>query len=315
MPTALGKSSNIRTNIPAEQALNTLFKVSTSIANSQLRLSTGKRINSAADDVSGYITSRALLSRNSSLKTALVSSEEATHLTAIAQDSLDNISSLLSDIKDSAINASSDSIGTDEKVALSKAAFRLVQQVQFVVDSTVFGGRTLLNGEFQGDWTVGYSANNTILDFEINLKSDNEDFNIRSKSFRLNALNQSAEGYGNFAGVTGLNLASLNDTTDTNLGLFERNSVGLTISSISEALNNVSKVASYLGGIQNRLLSQNESLNSQITNYKSAISRIEDVDVAEEQLILTKSFFLETSSVIVLAQANQNPNSFLRLLN
>ena len=95
MPTALGKASNIRTNIPSEQALDSLFKASSSIAKSQLRISTGKRINSAADDVSGYITSRALLSRNSSLKTALVSSGEAKNLTAIAQDSLDNITSFV----------------------------------------------------------------------------------------------------------------------------------------------------------------------------------------------------------------------------
>lgn len=313
MPTAIAGSGKIRTNLPAEQALDSISKASGNIAQSQLRITTGKRINSAADDVSGYITSRALLARNSSLKTALVSSGEAINVTAIAQDSLDNITTLLTDIKNSAIMASSDSIGTDEKVALGKAAYRLAQQVQFVVDSTVFGGKTLLNGDFYGEWIVGYASNNQVLSFDINLQSDNEDFNIEN-DFRMNALNSNQDGYGNFGGIQGLNLASLNDINNDDLGIFERDKVGLTITSLADALNNVSKVASYLGGIQTRLYSQNESLNSQIVNYKAAISRIEDADVAEEQLNLTRNFFLETSSVIVLAQANQNPNNYLRLL-
>ena len=73
-----------------------------SIAKSQLRLSTGKRINSAADDVAGYITSRSLNSRNVSLKAALNSVGEAKNVTSISQDALDNITNLLTQIKDAA---------------------------------------------------------------------------------------------------------------------------------------------------------------------------------------------------------------------
>lgn len=314
MPTTMSGSGKIRTNVSSEQALNSLSKASGSIAQGQLRISTGKKINSAADDVSGYITSRALMARNASLVTALRNSGEAINVTAIAQDSLDNITSLLTDIKNSAISASSDSIGTDEKIALGKAAYRLTQQVQFVVDSTVFGGHSLIDGSFYGDWIVGYAANNQVLDFNINLQKNNKDFNIKT-DFLLNALKQGKDGFGNFAGISGLNLSSLNDIRVDNLGIFDRFNIGLTITSIAEAINNVSKVASYLGGIQSRLQSQNDSLNSQIVNYKSAISRIEDSDIAEEQLNLTRNFFLETSSLTALAQANQNPNNYLRILS
>lgn len=319
MPTAISGGGRIRTNIPADQSYNQLIRSSNAIANSQLRLSTGKRINSAADDVSGYITSRALSARNGALRAAQNSVGDAKNVTAISQDALDNINNLLVEIKDAASIASSGALGTDEKVALAKGAFRLAQQIQFVTDSTVFGGRQLLQGGFSGDWTIGYYANNQLLEIDIDLTKSNADFNVQSRDFDLNATvaATNASGAGavatNFAGVTGLNLQELNNVSETNLGIFGDTQVKATISSLAEALNNVNKVATYLGGIQVRLNSQEELLNSQITNYKAAISRIEDADVADEQMKLVKEQFLQQASLVSLAQANQNPQQYLQL--
>lgn len=316
MPSAISGGSRIRTNTPAEQAYNSLQSASNDIALRQLRLSTGKRINSAADDVAGYITSRALQARNGALKSAMNSVGDATNVTSITQDALDNINSLLTQIKDAAATASSGALGTDEKVALAKGAFRLSQQIQFVVDSTVFGGKQLLQGGFSGDWTIGYYANNTLLTIGIDLTTGNGDFNVRSQNFNLNATSAATALGGNtnsFAGVTGFNLQSLNEVSDSNLGVFSNANIATTLTSLSESLNNVNKVASYLGGIQVRLSSQEELLKSQITNYNAAISRIEDADIATEQLSLVKSQFLQQASLVSLAQANQNPQSFLQL--
>lgn len=320
MPTAISGGSRIRTNIPAENAYNALLSSSNKIANSQLRLSTGKRINSAADDVSGYITSRALGARNSALKAALNSVGDAKNVTAITQDALDNVNFLLIDIKEAAAIASSGALGTDEKVALGKAAFRLAEQIQFITDSTVFGGRQLLQGNYSGDWTIGYYANNKLLEIDVDLTTSNADYNVSSRDFNLNATNEAvdnASGAGavaaNFAGVTGLNLQDLNDVSENDLGIFGDEQVKTTLTSLSEAINNVNKVASYLGGIQVRLNSQEELLNSQITNYSAAISRLEDADVAMEQLNLVKNQFLQQASVISLAQANQIPQTYLQL--
>lgn len=319
MPTAISGGSRIRTNIPAENAYNALLSASNNIANRQLRLSTGKRINSAADDVSGYITSRALGARNGALKVSLNAVGEAKNVTAISQDALDNINALLTDIKDAAAIASSGALGTDEKVALAKGAFRLAQQIQFITDSTVFGGRQLLQGAYSGDWTVGYYANNRLLNIEIDLTTSNADFNVSSNNFNLNATNDATNASGagavatSFAGVTGLNLQDLNSVSATDLGIFGDTQVEATITSLADSLNNVNKVASYLGGIQVRLNSQEELLTSQITNYKSAISRLEDTDVASEQLSLVKSQFLQQSSLVSLSQANQAPSQYLSL--
>lgn len=320
MPTAVSGGSRIRTNTPAENAYNALQASNQNIALRQLRLSTGKRINAASDDVAGYITSRALSARNSGLKSALNAVGEAKNVTAIAQDALDQIQSLLNDIKTNASTASSGALATSEKVALAKASYRLSQQIQFITDSTVFGGNQLLQGGYTGDWTVGFYANNELLTIEINLSTNNADYNLlgtASNDFNLNATNAALTTVGgvasNFAGVAGLSLESLNSVTDSELGIFSKTNIDATLTSLSTAIDNVNKVASYLGGVDVRLTSQEGMLTSQITNYNAAISRIEDADVASEQLSLIKSQFLQQASLISLTQANQTPSSFLQL--
>ena len=310
MAFAIGGNGRIRTNIPAENAYNALESANRDISLRQLRLSTGKRINNAADDVASYITSRALLSRNGSLKSAMRTVGDGLNLGNIIMDSLDNINNLLSTIKESTAAAASGSMGTDEKVALAKAAYRLSQQVQTVVDSTVFGGRKLLNGDYYAEMLVGFDEHHTQLTIAIDMNTNNVDFNLSANNFNLNSLNTNI-----FGGITNLNLQDFDKVSADDLGVFSYEKIGTTLYSLSNALNNVNKVASYIGGISNRLSSQEDLLRSQITNYNAAISRLEDSDVAQEQLQLVKSQFLQSASITSLSQANQNPSQFLQLIS
>lgn len=309
MPFVSGGQARIRTNTPAENAYNALESANRNISLRQLRLSTGKRINNASDDVAGYITSRALQARNISLKAASKAVGNALNTSGIIQDALDNINGLLIQIKDAAATASSGAMGTDEKVALAKAAYRLTEQVQTVVNSTVFGGEQLLDGNFETNFYIGYNSTNDLLSLAIDMRTSNVDFNVESQDFNLNSLSTNI-----FGGVTGLNLASLNDISATDLGMFSDSQITTTLTSLADAINNTNKVAAYVGGISNRLTSQQELLSGQIVNYNAAISRLEDADVAQEQLDLIKSQFLQQASLISLSQANQNPNSYLQLL-
>ncbi len=303
MPLAIFGGGRIRTNTPAENAYNALQAANQQIALRQLRLSTGKRINSPADDVAGYITSRALLSRVGSLRSALNAVGDAKNVTGIAMDGLDNISSLVTKIKEAASSAASGALGTDEKVSLAQAAYRLAEQIQTVVNSTVFGGKELLANTFSADFVIGFRADNTLITIGIDLTTAN--------SF---AVNLNVQGNSNFAGVTGLDLTSLNAVSASDLGIFSSTQISTTLSSLATALDNITNFAAYIGGITNRLDSQEAALQTQITNYNAAISRIEDADVALEQLELIKAQFLQQSSVISLAQANQFPQVFLQLL-
>ncbi len=309
MAYAVGGNARIRTNISAENAYNALEVSNKEMSLRQLRLSTGKRINNASDDVAGYITSRALSARNGSLKAALKAVGDAQNSSYIIMDALENIGDLLNSIKNSAATAASGAMGTDEKIALAKAAFRMVQQIQTVVDSTVFGGRQLIDGTFSADFVIGTNATSNLITLALDLTTGNLDFNVASGDFNTNSASVTS-----FGGITGLDMRLFNDVNSSNLGIFAYSAIGMTLLSLDRAIDNVSKVASYVGGVVNRLDSQESLLNSQITNYNAAISRIEDSDVAKEQLSLVKAQFLQNASLTSLAQANQNPQSFLQLL-
>jgi flagellin len=309
MPYAVGGNARIRTNISAENAYNALDIANKSISQRQLELSTGKRINNAGDDVAGYITSKALHSRNGTLQAALRAVGDANNISQILMDALDNINTLVNNIKDSTSTASSGSQGTDERVALAKAAFRMAQQVQTVVDTTVFGGQQLLSGAFYSDFVIGSNASHNLVTLSIDLSTSNIDFDIASRNFDVNSLSTTS-----FAGVSNLDLNLLNDVNSGNLGIFSASQFTSTLMSLDNALNNITKVTSYIGGIVDRLNSQEDLLNGQIVNYNAAISRIEDSDTAQEQLDLIKAQFLQQASLVSLAQANQNPQSFLQLI-
>lgn len=316
MPFAVGGNSRIRTNIPAENAYNSLEVSNRNISLRQLRLSTGKRINNASDDVAGYITSRALAARNGSLKAAQRSVADAQNVSAIALDSYENIASLLTNMKDITAQAASAAMGTDEKVALARAAFRLAEQIQTVVDSTVFAGQQLISGGFETNFVIATNAKNELINMKINLKKDNTEFDVAGNNMDLNSLPATLPGTPNakFASVDALDLNAFSKVTSAALGIFASDKIHETLQSLSSAINNVNKLASFVGGVVNRLTSQEEILKGQITNYNSAISRIEDADVALEQLELVKAQFLQNSSLTALAQANANPQQFLQLI-
>ena len=311
MPFAVGGNARIRTNISAENAYNALEVSNRDISLRQLRLSTGKRINNAADDVAGYITSRHLAARNGALRSALLTVGDAFNITNIGMDSFDNIYNLMIIIKEQTAQAASGAMGTDEKVALAKASYRMVEQIQTVCDSTVFGGRQLLDGTYSADFFVSTNAKNELLTIPISLEFDNIDYDIRPPYFNVNSMRVGAF----FAGIEGLDMTDFYIVgNNDDMGIFSIDRIGQTLQSLDKAIQNINKAATYLGGISNRLTSQEDLLKGQITNYNAAISRIEDADVAKEQLSLIKSQFLQQSSLASLAQANQNPQHFLKLI-
>lgn len=308
MPFSTGAQSRIRTNSAAELAYNALDSANKQIARQQLRLSTGLRINNAADDVSGYITARALQSRNGVIKSSINIVGDGKNVANISMDAYENVAEMVKEIRKHTASATSGALGTNEKVALAKSAYRMAQQIQTIVDSTVFGGRQLIDGTFSSNFFVGTNARNNLLTISIDLLKDNNDFDINA-NFDINSLN-----IGNFAGITGLDLRELNNVIADDLGIFNDENIGLTLTSLANALDNITKVNSYLGGIYNRLSSQEDVLRQQIVNYDAAISRIQDTDVAQSQLILVREQFLQQASLTSLSQANQNPANFLQLI-
>ncbi|MDC1068923.1 flagellin [Candidatus Kapabacteria bacterium] len=310
MPFSTGAQARIRTNSSAELAYNAMNIANKDIARSQLKLSTGLRINNASDDVAGYITSRALGQRNNILKASLKIAGDARNVANITMDALENISDMVREIRTHTATATSGAMGTAEKVALAKSAFRFAQQIQTIVDSSVFGGRQIIDGSYSANFFVGTNATNNLLTISLDLSSTNSEFDVDSGQFNTNALLTS-----NFGGVTGLNLNEFNDVVASDLGIFNDENIGVTLTSLAFAIDNITKVGSYVGGISNRIDSQEDVLQQQIVNYDAAISRIQDTDVAKTQLQFVRDQFLQQASLTSLAQANQNPGQFLQLLS
>lgn len=309
MPFSVGNSARISSNTPAGNHLKALNDSLKELNKHQLNLSTGKRVNNASDDVANYPTSRILDSRNSTLQSAVKAVADAGNVVNIILESYDNIAQLITEIKNSTAEAASGIQGTDEKIALSKAAYRLAQQVQTIVDSSVFGGRSMIDGTFSANFVISVNASNSLQTLSIDMGTANTNFNTKSGKFDVNAMEVT-----NFAGVTGLDLRDLNSVNANDLGIFSDDNIATTMTSLSEALSNITNTASYVGGFSQRLDSQTEFLTEQITSYKDTISRIDDADVAKEQLEITKMQFMQQTALYSLSQANVSPQSYLRLL-
>lgn len=309
MPFSVGNSARISSNTPSSSHLKALADTSKQLNKHRLNLSTGKRINNASDDVANFPTSRILDSRNKTLQSAMQAVDDAKNVVNIIMDSLDSVSELVIQIRDSTAQAANGLQGTDERIALSKAAYRLASQIQTVVDSTVFGGRSLVDGTFSANFVISVNANNSLQSLQIDMGTNNTDFNTSSGTFDINASSTS-----NFAGITGLDLSELNNVSSTDLGIFSDDNIATTLSSLADALDNVTNTASYVGGFSQRLESQSELLVEQVTGYKDTISRIEDADVAREQMEIVKREFMQQTALQSLSQANVTPQSYLRLL-
>lgn len=309
MPFSVGNSARISSNTPAGNHLKSLNDTTRELNKHQLNLSTGKQINNASDDIANYPTSRILHSRNKTLQSALKAVADAGNVVNIILESLDNVADLVTEIKNSTAEAASGIQGTDEKIALSKAAYRLAAQIQTIVDSSVFGGRSLIDGTFSANFVISVNASNSLQTLSIDMGTSNSNFNTESGLFDLNSM-----GITNFAGVTGLDLRDLDATSSVDLGIFSDDNIATTLSSLAEALDNITNTASYVGGFSQRLTSQSEFLTEQITGYKDTISRIEDADVAREQLEIVKKQFMQQTALQSLSQANVSPQAYLRLL-
>jgi len=142
--------SRINTNVGALNAFNALNTVNSKIGVHQLRLASGKRINSAADDPAGYTISRKLLARSRALSQALNNVGEAKNVLAVAEGGLQNINDILVTIKEKMIQAGNGSYGDTELQAVLTQINDLLDEVDDIIAETKFNGSQLIDGSFTG---------------------------------------------------------------------------------------------------------------------------------------------------------------------
>ncbi|MGC8652375.1 MAG: flagellin [Candidatus Kryptoniota bacterium] len=284
----------IATNIGAMNAYNALNNINQQLQVTQLRLATGKRINSAADDPAGYTIGTKLNARAAGLTQALTNVGDAQSVLSTAEGGLQAISQILINIKTLVTQAGNAGLGSDEIAAIGTQIQDYAKEIDQIVQQTKFNGKQLLYGAggngFSGVFQVG---------------SDSADV----LSVALDSTNTAYSG-----AVDSSNIASVTSTfTFSGPATLTSTQIANALTSVDAGITNVSKVLQYVGSLESRLSFKQQVLNVSITNVDAAESRIMDADIAKEQVNATKLQILQQTATVQLAQANTLPSAVLRL--
>ncbi|QHJ13562.1 Flagellin [Paraglaciecola mesophila] len=269
----------VNTNVPSLNAQRQLFNSGASLNTSFERLSSGFRINRAADDAAGLQISDRLTTQIQGLDQAARNANDAISLAQTAEGALGEVTSSLQRIRQLAVQSQNGINSDADRAALQKEVSALKSEITRISTDTQFGTTDILVGTFSASFLVGANGNQNI---SVNL-SRNDGF-----------------------GATGLSIDDLNVDT------VEGASAALT--AISEAISVVGGVRADLGALQNRFQSTIRNLSNISENISSARSRIRDTDFAAETAELTRNQIIQQASLSVLSQANQAPQTALSLL-
>lgn len=266
----------VNTNVSSLNAQRQLFNSQNALSTSFERLSSGLRINRAADDAAGLQISERMTSQINGLNQAVRNANDAISLTQTAEGALGETTNALQRIRQLAIQAQNGINTTDDRLALQEEVAQLRSEISRISDTTQFNDQNLLDGSFAANFLVGSNANQTI---RVSIGTDFD-----------------------AAGLTidGVTVASTGATS--------------TISAVDAALSIVGAARAELGALTNRFQSTIRNLSNISENVSNARSRILDADFAAETANLTRAQILQQASTSILSQSNQRPQAALQLL-
>jgi flagellin len=270
----------ISTNVAAINAQRQLSTQQTRGSHALAALSSGSRIVNAADDAAGLAISENIKGQNRGLLQARQNAFNAGSLVQVSEGGLNEINNILIRMRELGVQASSDNIGDTERQFLDKEVQQLVLEADRIAKTTRFGSKTLLDGTGE--------------EMEFHVGPFGDDDNIIRYQMSADAT----------IGALGVDGVSVED----------KSSARSLLGSVDEALVEIGKMRADFGAVQSRLNTTTSNLDIQYENLSAAFSRIRDADVARESAELASSNILQQAAVSVMAQANQQPASALRLL-
>jgi flagellin len=270
----------VQTNVASLQAQKNLSMNQKALAESFNKLSSGYRINSAADDAAGLAISESMKMQIRSFGVAERNANDAISMAQTAEGSLGEVSGILGRMRELAMQGSNGSLQTGDRGYLDTEFQQMKSEIQRIQGSTTFNNVKLLQ-----------TAASTI-NFQVGINTG--------------ANNQIAVTFGN------IDLAALITATNKVSGTAGNSTAALT--AIDAALKTVSTSRATFGAAMNRLSVTTSNLETVSTNISAANSRIRDVDVAEETAQMSREQVLAQAGASVLAQANQSPQFALTLL-
>lgn len=293
----MASSFSIVNNVGALNALNRLQASNTGLSKTLERLSSGLRINSAADDASGLAIADGLQADVSALNQAVRNANDGISVVQVADGALAEISQLLQRAVSLAEQAASDTSGADsgtEKAALNTEYQEILREVNRLSESVEFNGRTLF-GSSGATFDIQVGASATAANNKITLTTS--------------ALSATGSASGNL-GLTGTG----SGITVTTTALETKAAAQTELENIRSAIDDISSRRGSLGAARNRLQNAVNVTTIQAQNLTAAESQIRDADIAQEVVNLTKFQVLNQTGLSALAQANQTSQSVLALL-
>jgi len=276
---------SIGTNTQSLNAQRALSLTQNRLSGNLEKLSTGMRINNAADDAAGLAISERFKAQIRSLGQAERNAMDGISLTQTAEGAMNEMSGVLTRMRELAVQASNGTLGTTERQYLDDERSALTNEITRIAQSTRFNGQSLLTG---GDFASGVALQ---------------------------------VGLGGSLGASGFDTVDvvIASTTAADLGVSSldfttQSSAQAALTDLDSAIDTLSSRRAGLGAIQNRLQVSIANLGSARENISAANSRIRDVDVASETAEMTRNNILMQAGVSILAQANQAPSVAMNLL-
>ena len=271
---------SISTNVASLTAQRAFMNSNAALETAFERLSTGKRVNSAVDDAAGLAIGKNLESRVSGLNQAIRNTNDGISMVQIAEGAMDEATSILQRMRDLAVQAANDSLGTSERGFLETESDKLITALENAFDQATFNGIDLID-------------TNAAVSLTFQVGADNGDTLAVS--------------------IDSLSGAALT-VEDGDLDFDTAANASAAIGKIDTALSTIYSDRATLGAIQAQMESTVRNLANVAENTAAATGRIMDTDYAAETANLTKAQILQQAATSILAQANAQPQSVLTLL-
>jgi flagellin len=287
----------IRTNVSSLVAQRFMERNNNDMQASMERLSSGYRINKSSDDAAGLAISENLRGQVRGLNVAKRNANDAISLVQVAEGSMNEMSNILIRMRELTIQASTDTLGEQERSFLNKEYVSLVDEMDRIAKSTEFNGRKIFDLE------------NDLSEYviQVGTKGSEPAANVDTITVDLKGLRFNSESIG-FAKESEIGAKTTGDVGPS------REEISGKLGTIDTALNRLATERATLGATQNRLNSALSNLSISIEAQETARSRIKDVDFASETAALTQARIMTQSNSAVLSQANQTPEMALGLL-
>jgi len=291
----------INTNIAATVTSNALAKNERAMGQTMERLSTGQRINSAADDAAGLAISSKMTSQIRGLDQAVRNGNDAISMIQTADGAMIEVSNMLQRMRELTVQAATGTNTTDDLTALNTEFEALTAQIQSISENTEWNGKKLLDGSAASiTFQVGANASQTIAITFADLNTD------AGSSEATKAGSDALDIFNDLDGST--------DTTDLDAEVITGSSQSTTLGYLDTALARVNSHRATLGATMNRLEYAVDNLANVSQNTAASRSRILDADYAAESTELARSQIIQQAGTAMLAQANQQAQSVLALL-